>query len=396
MSTCHKYLRPLAAMLALTGVVAVVQLLRGQPSAGRPVDELVEVTVPSGVPLSIVSRDLSETQVSTVGGAMVIDLRCNLILRNEGDKPIRGVTFAVLAQETTAGGKASVAVPSLNVRRSESFPVRIGLRLLRPLPAPASDVVEVSLDGVLLADLSFAGPDKLDSRRKMTVLELEARRDRRYFLEALQDGGEDALRDAVVASLARQRQRPTLEARLAGNTGRAMGAAALASQRNSIALAFARIPDSPLDLVSGRGTAAGDIAEAPRITVKNRSLRPIRYFELGWLIDSASGTRYAVGAVPAPPDLRTLAPGGEAATDRDRRFRFVPLNPSDSGFSINGMAGFVSQVQFADGSIWIPSREDLEKASLLGALPVSAEEQRLTSLYQSKGLKNLVAELSSY
>lgn len=382
--------------LALCGLAVAVQLGSGQPAAGSAIDKMVKVTVPSGVALSIVSTDLSETQISTVGGAMVIDLRCNLILRNEGAKPIRGVTFAVMAQQMTAGGKASVAVPSLNVGSAENFPVRIDLRLLRPLPAPPSPVVEVSLDGVLLADLSFAGPDKLDSRRKMTVLELEARRDRRHFLQALKRGGEDALRETIMASIAHQRQRPTLEARLAGNSGRAMGSAARASQQENLALAFANIPDSPLAFVGGRGAASGDIADSPRITVKNRSSRAIRYFELGWLIDSSSGTRYAAGAVPAPSGLRTLAPGAEAVTSRDRSFRFVPLSPSGAAFSINGMAGFVSHVQFADGSIWIPTRDDLEHANLLEALPVSAEEQRLTNLYQSKGLRNLVAELSSY
>ena len=396
MSTHRKYWRPLALALALGGLAVIVQLGSGQSAAGNAIDKMVRVTVPSGVALSIVSTDLSETQISTVGGAMVIDLRCNLILRNEGAKPIRGVTFAVLAQRMTAGGKASVAIPSLNVGKSESFPVRIDLRLLRPLPAPPSPVVEVSLDGVLLADLSFAGPDKFDSRRKMTVLELEARRDREFFLKALRAGGEDALREAIVGSVARQRQRPTLEARLAGNSGRAMGAAARAAQQGNVALAFAEIPDSPLELVGGWGAATGDMADSPRITVRNRSSRSIRYFELGWLIDSSSGTRYAAGAVPAPSGLRGLVPGGEAVTNRERSFRFVPLSPAGAGFSIDGMAGFVSQVQFADGSIWIPSREDLEQASLLGTLPVSAEEQRLTNLYQSKGLKNLVAELSSY
>jgi hypothetical protein len=175
-----------------------------------------------------------------------------------------------------------------------------------------------------------------------------------------------------------------------------MGSAARASQQQNVALAFANIPDSPLALVGGRGAATGDIADSPRITVKNRSSRAIRYFELGWLIDSSSGTRYAAGAVPAPAGLRSLAPGAEAVTNRDRSFRFVPLSPADAAFSIDGMAGFVSHVQFTDGSIWIPTREDLEQAALLDALPVSAEEQRLTNLYQSKGLKNLVAELSSY
>jgi hypothetical protein len=58
------------------------------------------------------------------------------------------------------------------------------------------------------------------------------------------------------------------------------------------------------------------------------------------------------------------------------------------------MSGFVSQVQFADGKIWIPSRKDL--GSLLNILPPSPEEQRLTELYRTKGLQALVAELGKF
>jgi len=56
----------------------------------------------------------------------------------------------------------------------------------------------------------------------------------------------------------------------------------------------------------------------------------------------------------------------------------------------------VSRVQFADGRLWIPSRADLERASLVKVLPASAEEQRLEDLYLKRGLDALVQELKKY
>ena len=59
------------------------------------------------------------------------------------------------------------------------------------------------------------------------------------------------------------------------------------------------------------------------------------------------------------------------------------------------MGGYVSQVQFEDGTFWIPSRDDIQNSSLR-ATPVSAEEQRLSDLYRRKGLEALIKELSKF
>ena len=71
-------------------------------------------------------------------------------------------------------------VPSLNAGPGENFPIRIDLRLLRPLQSNGP-LVEIGLDGILFDDLSFYGPNRLNSRRSMTVWEMEARRDRQFF-----------------------------------------------------------------------------------------------------------------------------------------------------------------------------------------------------------------------
>ncbi len=119
------------------------------------------IDFPKDSPLAVVSADMGDSVASARGSAMVIDLHTSLSLRNSGPRRVRGVTLLVTAQEVTAGGKASVSVPSLNVGPGETFPVRVELRLLRPL-FPPGPLVQVSLDGVLFEDLSFYGPEQAE------------------------------------------------------------------------------------------------------------------------------------------------------------------------------------------------------------------------------------------
>src|SRR5205823_6448677 len=76
------------------------------------------------------------------------------------------------------------------------------LRLLRPLGLEGA-LVRVGLDGVLFDDLTFYGPNKLNSRRSMMVWELEAQRDRRYFRQILAHAGPDGLQKEMLAAIAR-------------------------------------------------------------------------------------------------------------------------------------------------------------------------------------------------
>jgi hypothetical protein len=62
---------------------------------------------------------------------------------------------------------------------------------------------------------------------------------------------------------------------------------------------------------------------------------------------------------------------------------------------IEGMTGFVSEVEFADGHVWVPSRQDLS-SPLFRVMAPSSEEQRLDDIYVKKGLAALVADLSRY
>ncbi len=358
----------------------------------RPLDPQtsVKINLPPDSPVTLLAANLGESRATARGSAMVVDLRMALSLRNAGMKRIAGITLLVTAQEFAPGGRGSVASPSLNVAPGEVFPVRIDLRLLRPAQMAGGPLVEVMLDGVLFQDLSFYGPNRLDSRRSLTAWEMEAQRDRRHFKQVLASHGAEGLQREMLSSLARQAERPRLNVAVSRG-GRAVTSAA--SERVA-QFAFLEIPGSPVVPLEGWAHISGNEARAPRIEVRNRSNDPVRYVEIGWVVEDRGGRRFLAGSVPASdPDLY-LPPGRTGRVLQDTALRFT--RGAGQPVYIERMAGFVNQVEFSDGKIWIPNRQALTETKLLQVLAPSPEEQRLTELYRKKGLQALVAELERF
>ncbi len=331
------------------------------------------------------------SSVTSRGAAMALDLHLSLSLRNISQSQIRGITLRVVAQELTIGGKGSVSYPSLHIGPGETFPARIDMQLMRPTQALNGPLVEVNLDGVLFADLSFFGPDRLNSKRTMTAWEMEAQRDREYFKRVLSQNGAPGLQQAVLDSLTRQAERPRLDARVVRG-GPAVSSAAPSAEHTQ-QFAFLQFPDSPVAPVSGWARVAGNEARGPSVQVVNNSNRVVKYVELGWLVRDKSGRQYLAASLPvADPDL-ILRPGQTARVVQDTALK---LSHEGQPVDIQGLTGFVSQVEFADGKMWVPTRRNLEDGSLMGLIAPSAEEQRLTDLYRKRGLNALVEELKKY
>jgi hypothetical protein len=351
----------------------------------------VKINLPPDSPLTLLSANFGESRATARGGAMVLDLHMQLALRNQGSRNVRGVTLLVAAQEVTAGGKASVAVPSLNVAPGGTVPVRIDLSLLRPLQAnPRGPLVEIGLDGVLFDNLDFYGPNRLNSRRSMAAWEMEAQRDRAHFKSVLRAGGAAALQRDVLESLARQAERPRLNVQVA-RSGRAVSAAA----PDRIArFAFVNIPGAPVEPESGWAELSGSEARAPQIHVRNTSQVPVRYVEIGWIVRDRQGRDFMAASVPAANEDLHLPPGRSGRVLQDTSLRFS--RGGGEPVSIDSMTGFVSQIEYVDGRIWVPSRAALRRASLLNLVAPSPEEQRLTDLYRKKGLSALVEELEKF
>jgi hypothetical protein len=347
----------------------------------------VNINLPKDSPVALISMASDQSRTAMRGAAMVLDLHMSLTLRNSGPNRIHGVTLRVVSQEVTMGGKGSVTMPSLNVAPGDAFPVRIDMQLVRPTQVAGGPLVSVDLDGILFQDLSFFGPDHLNSRRYLTACELEAQRDRDHFKRVLAQSGREGLRRAMIDSLTLQAESQPLTVKV--RRGGAVTAAATAGQATRFA--FVKVPGSPVEPVQGSAVVSGNEARAPFVEVRNTASRPVKYVEVGWVVRDQAGREYMAGSLPS--SNLNLPAGNTARVAQDSTLNFTvggqPVN-------IREMTGFVTQVEFADGKVWVPARQSLDDPLLRKVMGPSAEEQRLSDLYRRKGIEALVEELKKY
>ena len=360
-------------------------LLLAQESGLDPA-RAVKIELPKDAPIAFVGLDPGDSRTTNRGGATVLDLRATLTFRNATQQRIRGISLLITAQEVTPGGKGSVAAPSLDVAPGATFPVRVNMRLLKPMAVAGAPLVDVSVDGVLFDTLAFYGPDKLGSRRTLTVWETEARRDRKHFASILSSGGGEALRQEVVGILARNDARPRLDVQVSRHRVTVMEAAA------PVSFAFMRLPEAPVELAEGVAMVASAEVRSPKVDLINRSGKGVKHVDMGWIVRDAEGRDYYAASLPADVNL---APGQRTTVRKETALRLMRPQ-SGSAVGVSGMTGFVESVEYSDGQIWVPSRAALGQPTLRSALGPSPEEQRLLELYRSKGLEALIAELRKF
>jgi len=333
-------------------------------------------------PLGFIGSDFQPSNATVRGGAYFVDVHASLSMRNSSQRRIRSVTLVVLAQEVTPAGKGSVSVPGLNVAPGEVFSVRIDMPLVRPLSAGGGPSVEVKLDGVLFDDMSFYGPDKLHSRRTMTMWEMAAQQYRARLKTLLEASGGSAVQDEIRNSLARQadRSQPGVQMVMGGRSTNA-------EPDRELKFAFLEIPESPVQPLGGSARIAGNEASAPRFEVRNRSGRAVQHVEIGWIVKDQQGREFLAASMPA--DLK-LAPNQTGQIAQETALRFPER------VTIQSMTGFISSVEFGDGDYWIPGRNALEIPRLREVVAPSPEEQRLAQIYKKKGLQALLDELKKF
>jgi hypothetical protein len=339
-----------------------------------------KIDLPKDSPVGLLSADFGNSNVIARGGANQIEVNASLSLRNSSQKRIRSMTLMVYAQDGAAGGKGSVAVPTLDAAPGETFSIGIKTLLVRPL-ASGTPAVEVKLDGILFDDLSFYGPDTLHSQRTMTVWELEAQRDRKYFKNLLETAGADALGKEMLASLARQGDRSRMGVQMV------RGRATNVETDKEFQFASLDIQESPIELSNGLARVSGNEARAPRFDIRNRSNRTVQHLEIGWLVKGQQGREFQAASVPG--DVK-LAPNQSGQMTQDATLRF------DRPLAIESMSAFVASVEFADGTQWVPSRSAINQPRLRQVVEPSPEEQHLSQIYNKKGLQALIAELKKF
>ena len=363
-------------------LLGVMVLAAGAASSQSPeVRGSFKIDFPSDTPVAVVSADWGQSRATVRGGAVLLDLHAQLSLRNSSQRRIRGVTLVVLAQEVTPGGKGSVQVPSLDIGPGETFPIRIDLSLLRPVQGADSIPVQVGLDGVLFEDLSFFGPNRLQSRRSMMVWELEAQRDRRFFKSVLERAGAEGLQKEMLSAMSRIADRSQSGVQMV------RGRSTNYDAEREVQFAFLHFPDSPIETLGGAAHVAGNEASMPQITIRNRSNRPVRYVEIGWLVEDQQGKEFMAGSMPAELNL---PPGQKTQMMQTTALRF----PGRTG--VKAMTAFVSSVEYGDGRFWIPNRSEISGDRLQKVLAPSPEEQRLVQIYRTRSIKGLIEELKKF
>ena len=213
----------------------------------------------------------------------------------------------------------------------------------------------------------------------MTIWELEARRDRQYFKQVMESKGRDGLRSEMLMSLDRQADRREMDARVAQE-----GRSVATRPERQIELAFVRSPNAPVAAESGMVRVSANEARSPKMFVRNRSERPVRTFEVAWLLKDMRGREFVAGATPLDVIIQ---PRAQTTVVQDATFKFTQA--SGAPISLQEMTAFLTSVEFADGSVWVPSR------SARWPTP-SPEEQRLAEIYRKRGIEALVNELNRY
>jgi hypothetical protein len=321
------------------------------------------------------------------GASVLLDIHAAVVLRNVGAKALSGITIRVEAQDLQTG-RGSVTVPSLVAQPGETFPVSMDMEILRPIAAGRAatvSLVQLSLDCALFSDLSAYGPDLLHSRHSLLLYELEARQERDYLRVLLRNQQWAKLRDELNFGLPESAP-PRLGLEFVH------GPLTAVMREQAFAVSPVAFSGAPVQPIGGGAKVMGNEVRSPYVEVRRISSRSVRSLELGWIVRDDRGHDFVAGSLPvalSSDTIQTVKITDAAA------LRFS--NGGGEPMVIGALRAFVSDVEFTDGKLWIPSRNDIEDATsdpiLRHELANSPEQQRLAKIYRLRGTTGLAEEL---
>jgi hypothetical protein len=216
------------------------------------------------------------------------------------------------------------------------------------------------------------------------VYELQARRDRAYLAKLIQNGRWTDIREELNFGLEDfSPQQFGLEL---------LKEPSPASHERSMSISPVLFPSSPVTALGGAARVTGNEVRTPHIEVRNGSRKTVQSLDMGWIVRDERGRDFVAGSTPAAV---RLAPVQADRVSESATLRFS--GPKGQPMLIEGLMAFVNDVEFGDGSVWIPTRLDIEAATsdpgLRRALATSPEQQRLADVYRRRGISGLIDEL---
>jgi hypothetical protein len=170
------------------------------------------------------------------------------------------------------------------------------------------------------------------------------------------------------------------------------GPQATAKREQALQVSPVKFPKAPVEPLSGAAQVAGNEVRSPRVDIRNVSKLHVMSVAMGWIVQDDHGTDFVAGALTS---RSPIGPVQTSSISESGTLRFSL--PTGQPMVIDRLMTFVNDVEFADGSLWIPSRDDIDAATtdhtLRRELATSPEEQRLASIYRRDGTAGLKKEL---
>jgi hypothetical protein len=312
-----------------------------------------------------------------------------LVLKNTSMKTIAGCTFRVDTGKSSLLPHASASMPSLDLRSGEVAQVPLEVELARSFTTARSlpAVLSISLDGVLFADGSSYGPDTLHSLRTLSRAEAENRHERQYLTSLLRAGRLADIRQELNFGLPDTPLSlavsvlPTVSSASSGEGG-----------AKRIKLTSLPVPNAPAEAVGGEADLLNDGLSAPAVVLRNVSAKTILSASIAFLVRDEQANEFVAADLP---EQTGILPGKQTKIQESG---FVRLSRTKGPpLEIRAVAVLVTSVEFADGTVWVPDRAEIDAATanpeLRRLLSDSPERQRLAGIFRRDGINAVTAEL---
>ena len=344
----------------------------------------LRVDLPRDSPLLLQSVDVHgshDNLLAADASAQFVEMH----LRNTSQREIVGVALDVAGR--AGGARATVTLPALRAAPGGDVTVRFQLADGRTgtRNTPPEPKLQIALDAVLFADLTSYGPDRLQSKRELLLAALEGRRERAQLSSLLAKGRLPEVRQYLNFGLPPTPspfQFSLLQTTLAAPTS------------GRVPLTTLAIGNAPLKLLAVDAQLSSGQLAYPSLVVFNQSRSAIRSVWVNVAVRDEHGEERLLASIPISQPilpLQTVRIGSAFAASLSRE--------SGPPVVIRAAICYLRGIEWADGTVWIPSSEDMLNATTDAQLQIamqdSSERQRLASLFRRAGIAGVQRDLKA-
>jgi hypothetical protein len=152
---------------------------------------------------------------------------------------------------------------------------------------------------------------------------------------------------------------------------------------------------APVEVVGGGALTTETALIGPHVLVKNNSTKRIRSLDIAFVLRDERGHEARIATLPAQLAL-------DVGQTRVLQQRATVLLSRAKGqpVLVRSLGAFVADAEFDGGSMWIPSREDIDHATdslvLRRALADCPETERMAGIFRRAGISGVESELKAY